>query len=453
MSGGHRRHLDREALERLLASELPDETSRALQRHLFACPTCERRLIALLPGSAASPPSAPKDGHRDLVRRIVTEHRTEIAQRRRSLVKERLEASALWTEVEPHDQERRRALIDDDIRFQSWGFFELLVDRARDAVLQDIGKAEDLLRLALEVTERLAPGDYGPGSIDAAKARVWTHLGNTVRVLGDFRQAETAFQTAELHFSRSWLDPLDEALLLELKAALRRGQRRFEEALDLTEGAIAIYREVNETHLEGQALMVKGLTFQYQGDIEAAADCFRTSLSLLDALEEPRLAALCQLNLVGCLQDAGSSAEAAALIPGTRHTIERVGKRVDLLRLRWTEGKVAASTGQSAEAEAAFREVRETCFEDARVFDAALISLDLAALYLRQHRLEETKRLAAEILPVFQSREVDREALGALIVFQQAAEMEQLTIGLINEVAGYLERARNEPHLRFRESE
>jgi len=451
MSGGHRRHLDREALERLLASELPDETSRALQRHLFTCPTCESRLIALLPGPAVSPPLTPSGGYQDLVRRIVTEHRTEITQRRRSLMRERVEAAALWSEIEPQDQERRRSLVAEDIRFQSWGFFELLVDRARDAVLQDVGKAEDLLRLALEVTERLAPGEYGAGSIDAAKARVWTHLGNTVRVLGDFRQAEAAFQTAELHFSRSWLDPLDEALLLELKAALRRGQGRFDEALELLEGAIAIYREVNEPHLEGQAFVVKGLTLQYQGDVEEAADCFRTSLSLLDALEEPRLAALCHLNLVGCLQDAGRSAEAAALIPETRSRVEQAGKRVDLLRLRWTEGKVAASTGQSAEAEAAFREVRETCFEDRRAFDAALISLDLAALYLRQRRMDETKRLAAEILPVFQSREVHREALGALIVFQQAAEMEQLTLGLIDEVAAYLERARNEPQLRFRE--
>ena len=36
------------------------------------------------------------------------------------------------------------------------------------------------------------------------------------RVLGDFRQSENAFQTAELFLSRSWLDPLDEALILEI---------------------------------------------------------------------------------------------------------------------------------------------------------------------------------------------------------------------------------------------
>jgi enoyl-CoA hydratase/carnithine racemase len=58
--------------------------------------------------------------------------------------------------------------------------------------------------------------------------------------------------------------------------------------------------------------------------------------------------------------------------------------------------------------------------------------------------------LAAEILPVFQSREVYREAAAALIVFQRAAEMEQLTLGLVDEVGTYLREARNDPHLRFR---
>jgi hypothetical protein len=55
------------------------------------------------------------------------------------------------------------------------------------------------------------------------------------------------------------------------------------------------------------------------------------------------------------------------------------------------------------------------------------------------------------MLPVFRSRDVPREALAALIVFQQAAEMEQLTLGLVEEVASYLKRARTDSSLRFRE--
>ena len=442
------RHPDREVLERFLGGDLPEDASRALQRHLFVCPACEERLIELLPGPATASAPESRDQHRSLVRTLLEGHRREISGRHRDLAAERAAAAALWREIEPHDELRRRSLVAQDSRFQSWGFFELLVELGRQAMLENARQAEALLRLALAVAKRLDARKHGTGSIEAARAKVWTWLGNTFRVLEDFGRAEAAFRQAERYFSRSWLDPLDEALLLELRAVLRRAQRRFDEALELVAGAIAIYGEVNEPNHQGRALMIKGMTLQYKGSFAEAADCFRASLSLL---EEPRLLALSELNLVNCLQDAGHSMEAAARIPGMRRRVEQAGKRVDLLRLRWTEAKVAASTGQPAAAEEAFLEVRAAFLQDSLAFDAALISLDLAALYLEQERVAETKRLAAEILPVFRSREVYREALAALLVFQRAAEVEQLTRGLVDEVAAYLRQARNDPRLRFRE--
>ncbi len=451
------RHLDRKALERFLDGGLPEGESRVLQRHLFLCPVCEERLAALLPGSAASPHPARSDrdyggrGYGELIQHLLRDRRTELAAHRRKLAEERRDASRLWREIEPHSATRRRTMIGGDARFRSWGLFELLLDRSRQATFEDPRRAEDLLRLALEVAERLSPEEHGPGSSAAAKTRAWAWLGNALRLLGDFRQAELAFQAAELHLSRSWLDPLDEALILELKAPLRRAQRRFDEAVELLEDAVAIYREVNEPHLQGRALMVKGLALQYKGELEAAADDFRASLLLLDATREPRLMVMGRHNLIGCLHAAGRSAEAAALIPGARRLYEQVGALTYLPRLRWTEGRVLVTLGRPAEAEAALLEVRDHFVEEGMAFDAALVSLDLSTLYLGQGRPEETKHLAAELIPIFQSHEIYHEALASLILFQQAAGMEQLTAGLIEEIAAYLQEARGNPHLKFRD--
>ncbi len=443
------RHPDQAALERFLGDTLPERESRDLQRHLFICPDCEERLLRLLAGPATS--VSDRDDYHGAIRRLLDDYRSEVGTHRHRLTGERTAASELWRQIEPLPQEGRRLLIWEDARFQSWGFHELLLDRARQETLEIPQRVEDLLRLALDVAELLDGEEYGPGSVEAAKARTWTWLGNAFRVLGDFRQAESAFQTAELFLSRSWLDPLDEALLLELKAPLRRVQRRFDEALELLESAIAIYREVNEPHLQGRALMMKGVVLQYKGDCQEAADCFRDSLFLLDGSREPRLAGMTRYNLISCLQEAGRSAEAAALIPEARRIMEQVGTRSDQGRLRWTEGRVAASLGRYEEAAETFHELREAFLEDGIAFDAALVSLDLATVYLRQRRIEETKRLAAEMIPVFQSREVYREALAALIVFQRVAEMEQLTVGLVEEIESYLRQARGNPQLRFRE--
>lgn len=439
-------HPGLEALERFLADELSEGESRALQRHIFTCTHCEERLVALLPGKSRK--STPD--HRDLIRRVADDQRTATERRRADLAAERAAAADLWRELEPHDTARRRALIWEEPAYQTWGLFELLAQRSHEILPQEPRKAEDLARLALDVAEQLDGLAYGSGAVEAAKGRAWLHLANTLRVLGDFRQAEQAFQTAELFLARSWLDPLDEGLLLELKAPLRRAQGRFDEALAMLDEAVGIYREVNEPHLHGRVLMIKGVTLQYQGHPGKAAECFRQSLFLLDGTREPRLVVMSQCNLIGCLQDSGRSAEAAALIPEARRLVEQAGKRSDLLRLSWIGAKAAAALGRSADAERALLEIREAFLADDLAFDAAIVSLDLAALYARLGRPAEVKRLAMEMLPVFQSRAVYREALAALIVLQKAAEMEQLTLGLVEEVAAYLREAKNDPHLRFR---
>jgi hypothetical protein len=55
------------------------------------------------------------------------------------------------------------------------------------------------------------------------------------------------------------------------------------------------------------------------------------------------------------------------------------------------------------------------------------------------------RRLAQEILPIFQSRDVQREVLAALIVFQKAAEMERVTLDLVQELHEYLAKCRETP--------
>jgi hypothetical protein len=82
-------------------------------------------------------------------------------------------------------------------------------------------------------------------------------------------------------------------------------------------------------------------------------------------------------------------------------------------------------------------------------YDAALVSLDLATHYLRGGRLEETRILAQEMVPIFQSRDIQREALAALLVFTKAAELESATTGMVADISRYLERARSHPALPF----
>ncbi|HEV3073314.1 MAG TPA: hypothetical protein VHB47_02755 [Thermoanaerobaculia bacterium] len=144
------------------------------------------------------------------------------------------------------------------------------------------------------------------------------------------------------------------------------------------------------------------------------------------------------------LAAAGKSEEAAALLPKVKELAIRLGNDLDLIRLRWAEGRVAFGSGQRGPAEQAFKEVQREFLERDMGYDAALVSLDLAILYAQEGCIPELKQLALDILPVFSSREVHREAMAALLLFQHACEEERLTVELARQLASLL--ARERPH-------
>jgi hypothetical protein len=82
-------------------------------------------------------------------------------------------------------------------------------------------------------------------------------------------------------------------------------------------------------------------------------------------------------------------------------------------------------------------------------YNAALVALDLAGLYLETGRAAEARDLAVEMVPIFAVRDVHREALAALAIAQKAMDQGAATLAMIQEVASFLRRARHNPALRF----
>jgi hypothetical protein len=146
----------------------------------------------------------------------------------------------------------------------------------------------------------------------------------------------------------------------------------------------------------------------------------------------------------------GRYLEALDKLPYIRALHEKHGSKIDRMRLRWVEARIDLGRLKEEKAERTLRRLRSEFIEADMAFDAALVSLDLAGLYARQGRSEEMRQLAREMIPIFQSREVHQHALAAILVFQQAAEMEKVTSRLLEEIVGYIRRARNNPNLKFR---
>lgn len=377
---------------------------------------------------------------------------SSLAERAISLAAERELAPQLLVRLTALPIAERKAKIRRDPLFRSWSFCELLIEQCHRLSQDGTLEAEEMADLAMTVAEGLDVSTYGTSLVHDIHARAWAAVGNVLRLSSDLRSADEAFATAEALVGQGTGDALEEAGILELKAALRRDQRRISEAHRLLDDVIAIYRQYRDFHLVGRAFVQKGEIFGILQDLEAAILWLRKGLSLIDPLRDRCLELSARHSLMLYLHDSGRSQEAWFMLKACRTEFQEHGGVLLNLRLRWLEGKIQQALGLFEEAEAALLAARGGFFAQGTGFDAALVSLDLASLFAELGRTTEMRRIAEEMLPIFQSRDVHREAIAALIVFQQAVQMESVNSGLLKEIGNYLQRARHDVKLRFEET-
>jgi len=372
-----------------------------------------------------------------------------LSERARTLVREHARVPELLARLEALPPSQRPARIRTDPELQSCPVCQRLIESCHDLVYAEAARPEELAELAIALSQELDTRRYGTELVNDFKARAWGCLGEVLRNRADLRSAEEAFDVAETLLEIGTGDVFEEARLLELKAVLRRDQRRLDEAHGLLDEVIAVYLRYRDFHLVGRAFVQKGSVHGAAGQHEPAIRWLRKGLGLIDPTRERRLELSARHSLMLCLHESGRDQEAWFLLKASRPEFREHGGELLNLRLRWLEGKIQQALGQLREAEQALVEARGGLFDQGAGFSAALVSLDLASLYAGQSRTGEMRRLAEEMLPIFQSRDVHREAVAALIVFQQAVRMEKLSSDLLDEIRSFLRSARTDPKLRF----
>jgi tetratricopeptide (TPR) repeat protein len=359
----------------------------------------------------------------------------EAGEQLEGLFQEIDEAAALLGEILTSPPAERMALVQ-EVRFQGLKLCQLLQSRSEELWCDDPVAAVELARMAVEISGRLDVERYGKGLTEDAQATAWACLGNAYRVASDLRRAEEALDQAEVHLERSGGEAYTEAEILSFRASLRSSQGLFREAVQLLNRAMAIYRQAKDRHLEGKVLIQKGMALGHDGQLQRAVRCLRQGLSRIDAAEEPRLLVSAQHNLVGFLNESGDHDAALDTLRKARRLYQDLGEPSHRARLSWLEGRITRDLGRLDEAEAALQEAREFFVQHGIGLDAAQVLLDLATVYAQRGDHAELKRLSAEMVPIFTSRDVHPEALAALALFQGAAGAEQV------DRAGELQRTR-----------
>lgn len=301
-----------------------------------------------------------------------------------------------------------------------------------------------------DLAERVANRNPGMEGYFDLYALAKVQKANACRVGDDRRRAQELFA-----FARQVMDdhgvtsPEVVARVDELTASLRKDQRRFQEAERLLKRAALLFGLIRAEEDAARALIILGDTYSAAGSPEKAIDATRSALALLGPGADVRLLVAGHYNLALQLVEAGRFAEASELLETDADLFARVPESWLQLRLVWLQADIAAGRGDLAAAERAYLEARDGFVAQGIGYDAAIVSLDLAVLYLRQERTPDVRRLAEEMLAVFQMQEVHREALAALALFQDAVRQDRMSLEGALQVAAALREARTEPSLRF----
>ncbi|MFY9823123.1 MAG: tetratricopeptide repeat protein [Thermoanaerobaculia bacterium] len=439
-------------IEEFFASS--SEESLAVIEHVLRCSACQQRTRELL----HAPPGALQrvvrlDQHSDSADYSAILDRIAAFARRLQVAydRERAEAAALLKELLAHPGSRRQWIVRNHPRFQTWGLFERLLEYGQEQNFENPAAGEGSALLALEITDRLE--DFSEERLEDFRARAWAGVANARRVRSDLRGSEEAFAIAFSHLARGIGEPMERAVLLDLKASLFRAQRRFPDALRLLARAIRIFRQLSERHRAGRSLINMSIVYHSAGEPERAIPLLYEALDLIDPSREPRLLLAAWNNLIDDLADSQQFMEAQKLLTRARPLYRQFSEPWVQNRRRWVEGKIARGLGQEQDAEVLFLRARDGFLAEDAAYDTALVSLDLAALFAKQGRVQEVKRTAEEMMPIFSSRQIHREAMAALLFWKQAVDAERAGTELVNGVSAFLKRARHDPDLRFQEPE
>ena len=311
---------------------------------------------------------------------------------------------------------------------------------------------KQMLKLALwaaMLADHLNPERHGPRELADLRCRAWSALGNAYRVSDDLESAEWALgRAAELCLQGTG----DETLgirLADLQASLNGAQRRFPLAFEALDAVYVLHQRRGDDHQAGRALISKGLYTGYANDPEGAVRLLTDGLELIDQKRDPELALFAIHNTAAFLVDCNRFRKARNLVWENRWRYVRHGGRIDQVKLRWLQGLVETGLGNLPAAEEALKEARQGLAAAELRYHWALAGLDLGSLLLRRKRHEEARTVVLEATDVFVALNIQREAMGAVVLLQRVFEAGIEAQATLDHAIRFLRRVEHDPTLTF----
>lgn len=424
----------------LLAGGLTPLREQEVLRHLFSCESCR----ACLEGSNSPQNAETISPDLDAAYERVLDSGLRVAR---------------YLDRETEQARRIAALLQEggafaifskgDTPLEGFGVYMALIERCWAVRLHQPQQMVSLARCAVEVALRLSPDELSPRQRGDLLAQAWGALGNAFRAADNLVEAERAFNEAFAVFERQGSgDPAVKARLYTLLASLHGTRRNFTLAFAALDVAYTLYQELGDRHSAGHTLLKKAIYTHYSGRSEEAITINRRALTLVDLDREPDLLIIALHNELWFLVACGHFGDARKTLFNYRPHLPNMGK-IHTLKLRWLEGQIDYGLRNLESAEVAFLEARRGFEEEDLGIAAAMASLDLGLVRMRQSRTREAGWIAAEAAQVFTSLQVPVQAIAAVLLLRDSFELGKANLDLYESVVAFVRKAEIDPDARF----
>ncbi len=319
-------------------------------------------------------------------------------------------------------------------KFWKLDVFSLFLEKCDEEIFDDCSAGLRLAKFAPPFADKIITYDSTLNA-PTLHVRAYCRLGSAYRAVGDYAAAH---RTYDLALAEQNLPPVEAADLYRRLAYLRLYQGNGDEAARLIEDAIRIQRlesDLIDRHELGRCLVARATIQREAGNLGASILDLTAALNHLEVNRGPRPYFAAVHNLAVDLVNGGSPDQLATAVQWlsvARKKLRWFKKRhYGKYKLKWLQGIIQARFGATAQAELSYKASRRGLIEMVAPYEVAMISLDLAALYLPQGRLGELRELASETWKLCSGLSLQKQAISALQLWHDAVEQRQLTLELL----------------------
>ncbi len=332
--------------------------------------------------------------------------------------------------TQPQDQRSQSIRVSNKYAVPS--LIDLLIEQSHGKRYQDTQEMLHLAHLALVAADHCRAEVAGSEMrLSDLRGRSWGNYGNSLRICGRLPESEAALITAEQFLDAGTGDPPLRARLFEFMSSLRMLQGRYPDATDAAEEAAGVYESIGQMHNFASSLVQNAIACQYAGEPENAITVLNRAIPLIDPEKNPHLLLAACHNLVLSYLSVDRPEQALSLYFETRSLYRDFEDDLILLRVGWQEGQLLRDIGHLQAAETTLLQARKGFMERNLAHEVAMVSLDLAWVYVKLGQTDQLKETVTEALPIFQALRVGREAIAALLQLQHAEGQEQKALELI----------------------